>query len=170
MPRQTFSIRVRLRVRGRLPKARFRAPDNRLRLPASSLPRRLALANNEAHAQALGQLDREMARLNLDGPALADRVRAELTLTESGYPSLARLASKLFLSERTPKRRLQAHGTPYRNMLEAARYRDACRLLTRTDRCVADVSTRLGYVNPSAFTRAFRRWAGIAPSRYRDDR
>ncbi|CAJ3278292.1 AraC family transcription regulator [Burkholderia pseudomallei] len=134
------------------------------------MPRRLALANNEAHAQALGQLDREMARLNLDGPALADRVRAELTLTESGYPSLARLASKRFLSERTLKRRLQAHGTSYRNMLEAARYRDACRLLTRTDRCVADVSTRLGYVNPSAFTRAFRRWAGIAPSRYRDDR
>ncbi|VBF02047.1 AraC family transcription regulator [Burkholderia pseudomallei] len=134
------------------------------------MPRRLALANNEAHAQALGQLDREMARLNLDGSALADRVRAALTLTESGYPSLARLASKLFLSERTLKRRLQAHGTSYRNMLEAARYRDACRLLTRTDRCVADVSTRFGYVNPSAFTRAFRRWAGIAPSRYRDDR
>ncbi|AJX35314.1 AraC family transcriptional regulator [Burkholderia oklahomensis] len=156
------------RYRDRLPKVNFRASDNQLRLPSSSLARKSLLANAAAHSQAIRQLDREMALLNLDASDLVDRVRAGLMLSEDGYPSLARLASSLFLSERTLKRRLREHGTSYREMLEKARYRDACALLRETDLSLADVSAKLGYQNPPTFTRAFRRWSGIAPSRYRD--
>ncbi|MCS3392869.1 AraC family transcriptional regulator [Burkholderia thailandensis] len=158
------------RYRHRLPKVRFRASDNQLRLPSFALDAKSPLANAAAHVQAVRQLDREMALLNLNASDLVDRVRAGLTMTEDGYPSLSRLASSLFLSDRTLKRRLQEHGTSYRDMLEAARYRDACALLRETGLSLADISAKLGYQNPSTFTRAFRRWSGTAPSRYRDAR
>ncbi|WP_408607397.1 helix-turn-helix domain-containing protein [Algiphilus aromaticivorans] len=29
------------------------------------------------------------------------------------------------------------------------------------------IATRLGYTNPSNFTRSFRRWTGMAPSAWR---
>lgn len=66
------------RYRDRLPKVTFRASDNQLRLPSSSLARKSPFANAAAHSQAIRQLNREMALLNLDASDLVDRVRAGL--------------------------------------------------------------------------------------------
>ncbi|MCB0890112.1 MAG: helix-turn-helix domain-containing protein [Nocardioidaceae bacterium] len=34
------------------------------------------------------------------------------------------------------------------------------------DESISEISTRLGFSEPSAFTRAFRRWTGSPPSAY----
>ena len=51
--------------------------------------------------------------------------------------------------------------------LEAARRRDALRLLDNRALTAQEVAEMLGYRDAANFTRAFRRWTGQTPSQYR---
>ncbi len=54
-------------------------------------------------------------------------------------------------------------------MIEGRLAREAAALLA-TRRSVADIAADLGYDEPSHFSRAFRRWSGVAPQRLRPGR
>lgn len=41
-------------------------------------------------------------------------------------------------------------------------------MLAETDARVADIASRLGYAEPSAFHRAFMKWTGMSPGAFRD--
>lgn len=71
------------------------------------------------------------------------------------------------LSARTLTRRLAEEGTSYQRLVEQARFGAAVNLLR--DDCVRliDIAYELGYSDPANFTRAFKQWAGMAPSEYR---
>ena len=88
----------------------------------------------------------------------------------TGVPSLAELASALGTSERTLRRRLGEHGWSYRALLDATRM-DLARCYVR-DRGLplAEVAFLLGFSEPSAFHRAFKRWAGMTPREFREQR
>jgi AraC-like DNA-binding protein len=45
----------------------------------------------------------------------------------------------------------------------------AARLLRDTDRMLADIAAESGYSSAFAFSKAFKRWRGMSPSRYRGD-
>ena len=89
------------------------------------------------------------------------------TSLPEGYPSVEHVAELLRLPVRTLQRRLNEQGLTYSDLVEDLRYREACRLLKRTDKPVAAIATALGYRDPSHFSRAFRRWSGLRPSQYR---
>ena len=77
------------------------------------------------------------------------------------------LAESLSIHRRTLNRCLQREGTTFRAVLDRVRF-EAARDLLRDERCdIEEVARALGYAEPSAFTRAFRRWAGVPPSRWR---
>ena len=71
------------------------------------------------------------------------------------------------LSPRTLHRRLARQGTSYSRVLEQARLMKASSLLRDTDQKLLEISFLLGYRNAPAFSRAFRRWTGISPRKYR---
>ena len=98
------------------------------------------------------------------GAVLRTIVRSSLP---EGYPSVEHVAELLRLPVRTLQRRLNEQGLTYSDLVEDLRYREACRLLKRTDKPVAAIATALGYRDPSHFSRAFRRWSGLRPSQYR---
>ena len=64
-------------------------------------------------------------------------------------------------------RRLAAEDTRFRKLLDAARRHMAQQLLADTLLEVGEMAERLGYASTSAFTRAFRRWSGLAPIAWR---
>ena len=70
----------------------------------------------------------------------------------------------------TSKRSLQRHlsemGTRYSEVLGQVRFHAACRMLQDPNMTVADVAHKLGYSNPTHFSRAFRRIAGVNPKLY----
>jgi AraC-like DNA-binding protein len=76
-------------------------------------------------------------------------------------------ARHLHLHRRTLNRRLKDAGTTFRQVLDHVRFELAREMLSGTRLHVAEIAARLGYRVPSAFTRAFRRWSGSSPVRWR---
>jgi AraC-like DNA-binding protein len=77
---------------------------------------------------------------------------------------LDRLAASFALSERTLRRKLVEEGFAFRELLDKVR-RDLCDLYRMEgSRTMTEVAELLGYSELSAFTRAHKRWYGLAPS------
>jgi AraC-like DNA-binding protein len=77
-------------------------------------------------------------------------------------------ARRLHLHRRTLNRRLKDAGTTFRQMLDEVRFELAREMLSDTSLHITEIAARLGYRMPSAFTRAFRRWSGNSPARWRE--
>jgi AraC-like DNA-binding protein len=118
-----------------------------------------------------GYLDRlaEQILTTLGGEAtLRDRVREVLFAELSeGVPTLDRVGRHLGMSGRTLQRGLRLEGATFAGVLAQLR-QDMARPLLRDGRlAVAEVAFLLGYQDPSAFQRAFRRWSGCSPRAFR---
>lgn len=77
-------------------------------------------------------------------------------------PDMDRLCRHLKLSRRTLQRQLAARGTSYESLLGRVCVARACDLL-RSGIGATEVGLELGYSDPAHFSRAFRRWTGVAP-------
>jgi AraC-like DNA-binding protein len=88
-------------------------------------------------------------------------------LLGQGSASLADTARSLAVSTRTLQQRLEDEGTGFAALADAVRRERALSLLSQPDLPITAIAARLGFATPSAFTKAFRRWTGVAPSRYR---
>jgi AraC-like DNA-binding protein len=86
----------------------------------------------------------------------------------SGTAMLGNSAQLFSLHERTMRRRLEADGTTFQQLLNEARFEVAQQLLRETLLAAAEIAAILGYSNPGAFTRAFRGWSGSTPRRWRN--
>jgi len=87
----------------------------------------------------------------------------------TGKGSVQEVAARLSLHRRTLNRRLQARGTSLHQLVEDTRFEIARQLVENTRMPLADITATLGYADASAFTRAFRRWTGKAPSAWRQE-
>ncbi len=68
------------------------------------------------------------------------------------------------MSNRTLRRRLREEATSYREVLDEVRTGLACHYLEKEKRGIDEVASLLGFSDPSAFTKAFRRWTGRTPA------
>lgn len=76
------------------------------------------------------------------------------------------VAAQLGLSPRTLARRLADEGTSYREIVEDLRC-DLAQTFIRNGMNLAEISYSLGYADQAAFSTAFKRWTGQAPSNFR---
>jgi AraC-like DNA-binding protein len=74
----------------------------------------------------------------------------------------------LGMTARTLQRRLQDEALGFTALVDEVRLAMARRYLADPSLSIAEVSFALGYSEPSAFTRAFKRWSGRAPAEYRE--
>lgn len=115
-----------------------------------------------ARAQCRDLLQRRRARAGLAG-----RVRDLLVEDPADPPGAERIAALLHISPRTLQRRLAEEGTSYRALLNEVREQLATELLVAGGLPVAEVARRLGYLELSSFSQAFRRWTGMGARAYR---
>jgi AraC-like DNA-binding protein len=99
-------------------------------------------------------------------PALTTRLREAIAERLSTIVSPQLVATELGLSLRSLQRGLKAHETSYEELLREVRLELACGQLRERRRTSSEIAFSLGYDNASAFSRAFRRWTGMAPSEY----
>ncbi|MFT3923930.1 MAG: AraC family transcriptional regulator [Myxococcales bacterium] len=93
-------------------------------------------------------------------------LKSDPTLWEAGPNKLGKL---LGMSSRRLRRRLVSEGKTLSGLLEEARLERARYLLLETDVTIKSIADRLGYSEPSAFHRAFKRWTGQTPAAYKRD-
>lgn len=88
---------------------------------------------------------------------LAGRIRDHLMKRSRAMPTMQQVAAFMQMSERTLRRRLTEEGVVFEDLAEDARRVLAEELLQTTDMTVEDIADRLGYAEPSCFSRAFKR-------------
>src|SRR5262249_16896150 len=97
-----------------------------------------------------------------------DRMRELIAeALQSGVPTLDQIAKKMATSERTLRRRLEAEGTSFRALLDETRARLARSYVSDRRMPLSEVAFLLGFPEPSAFHRAFKRWTETTPSAWR---
>jgi AraC-like DNA-binding protein len=77
------------------------------------------------------------------------------------------VARTLSTSARSLQRRLAAAGTSYQQLLDLARKEAAERHLTESLLSIGEIAYLLGYSEPAAFNRAFKRWHKDTPQAFR---
>lgn len=90
-----------------------------------------------------------------------------LALLSSGYPTIDKVARLFHSSPRSLQRWLSKEGVAYAGLVSRCRCKEAQRLLLESEERVQDIAARLGYADPSSFSRAFVRWTGTSPRNYR---
>ncbi|MGE0626113.1 MAG: AraC family transcriptional regulator ligand-binding domain-containing protein [Pseudomonadales bacterium] len=80
--------------------------------------------------------------------------------------SAAGVAEKLSMNLRTMQRHLGSWGVSFQEILDQCRYRSALDQL-RAGMLVIDIAFHLGYSDAAHFSRAFKRWTGVAPAEAR---
>jgi AraC-like DNA-binding protein len=145
---------------------RFGCPAHRLLFDAALLDEPVVLADPVAARLAREQCENQLALLS-PAVSVAARARELLARHPDPLPSAAQLARRLAISMRTLARRLGDAGTSYRELVDQTRRQRALLLLARPSLDVSEVARRLGYSDTANFSRAFRRWTGMPPGKYR---
>ena len=164
-PEKPHHRELRAMVRGPVV---FDAPKNRIQFPARELDLPSRGADPHLAKLAQRQLEHRLAAVGVEAlHDLGGRVRRELAQRLAEGVSIERTAKSLSLSVRTLRRRLEQHGLSFQRLLEEVRQTRASEYLSHSDESVEHIAERLGYADPSNFRRAFRRWTGLTPSRFR---
>ncbi|MEQ5837322.1 AraC family transcriptional regulator ligand-binding domain-containing protein [Marinobacter sp. NFXS9] len=122
-----------------------------------------------------------------EGERLCSRMIDELPLSASDSPIVRRVqeavlesapelltarqvAERIGLSERTLHRRLAGTGKTFAIINDSVKQKMAERLLSESNIGIAEVAQQLGYSEAASFSRAFSRWTGHTPGRWRRTR
>jgi AraC-like DNA-binding protein len=129
--------------------------------------RPLLFADAHVFAALRKQADAELLEAT-ESSSFAERVRS---LIVSRYadsePTMEFVARRFSMSPRSLRRRLEAEGTTFSAVSDAALGQVARDILDEPHTTVQEAAYRMGFSEPSSFHRAFKRWTGTTPSAYR---
>lgn len=136
----------------------FGALDDEIEIDIAQLELPLASADPITSAA----IESKVAQLTAEAPSnpLIDRVRRAIEATD-GSPTA--IAKQLGVSARTLRRQLAQQRLVLRQIVDDVRRARADQLLA-AGRTVKEVAFELGFSEPSAFSRAYKRWTGKAPT------
>jgi AraC-like DNA-binding protein len=144
---------------------RTRAATNAIGFPTQALDQPIGSANRTLSRLIGGYLSRVKAasRTTLV-ERVQDYVRGALP---SGNCSVERCAEKLGVSVRTLQSRLTRSDLRFSDILEEQRIELAKEYLRQEQMSLDEVAVLLGYSEQTSFGRAFKRWTGSTPQRFR---
>jgi AraC-like DNA-binding protein len=144
----------------------FDAREDSFTLARGDADKQLPTSNRQIAATLDQILTQQLAQL--DKSNVVARCRASLLeQLSSGELSEEDMAQQLHMSRRTLQRKLADAETTYQHLVDSTRRNLALRYIEDPHRSITDITFMLGFSQQSAFTRAFRRWTGVAPSEYR---
>lgn len=146
---------------------KFSQSHTRLIFPAAFLqlpliqadPTLQGLMEQHAEQQLTKMVDENMLVMNIK--------RALNTCMQAGEPSLAIIAEEIEMSTRTLQRRLKEFGLSFQEILDETRKEIAIHYMNDDSLTLLDITFLLGFSEQSAFQRAFKRWTGFTPGKYR---
>ncbi|MGI9280286.1 MAG: AraC family transcriptional regulator [Endozoicomonas sp.] len=120
----------------------------------------IANANKEILSRYLEEMSRDFL----------PRVRGHIThMLVAGEPTLEAVAQLLNMSPRNLHRKLQAENTSFRELLDEIRKKRALSEISQPGKPLTQIAHELGFHDSSSFSRAFKRWTGETPKKYREE-
>ncbi|QIB52646.1 AraC family transcriptional regulator [Pseudomonas sp. OIL-1] len=105
---------------------------------------------------------------SLPSDDLVEQVKRRIQqLLGSGDVSAERIAAPMNISSRHLRRKLSQAGTSYEQLVDEVRRDAAVRMITGGELSLTSIAYELGFLDPSSFTRAFRRWTDMSPTAFR---
>ena len=101
------------------------------------------------------------------GDNLPSQIRRLLGRDCNHWPDLEALAHQLNTSPQTLRRHLREQGSSFQELKDQLRRDLAIYHLGRHELPIQDIAEQLGFSEPSAFHRAFKKWTGLTPGAYR---
>lgn len=99
---------------------------------------------------------------------LVEQVKRRVQLLlGSGDISVERIAGPLNISPRHLRRKLSQENTSYEQLVDELRRETAIRMIGEGELSLTSIAYELGFLDPSSFTRAFRRWTNMSPTSFR---
>lgn len=146
---------------------RFGCPADRIRFAKADLDRTVHAADRFL----LPIVELQLKDVVADGSGADPWLReVEMTVAShvcDGHPGIRTIAPRLGSSVRTLQRRLEERGLSYKQVVADVRLRLARQYLEESGPSLGEIAFLLGYSELSAFDRAFRKWTGDSPGRYR---
>jgi AraC-like DNA-binding protein len=145
----------------------FGRPDVEVVFPASYTE--LPIIQHDPVMQKMmdAYAEKMLAELS-DGNSLLGEVRSLMVeALDGGGVSLETIAEKLSVTPRTLQRRLSDQGTSFKNVLDEVRKGLALSYITQPFIDLAELGYLLGFSDQTAFQRAFKKWTGTTPGKYK---
>jgi AraC-like DNA-binding protein len=141
----------------------FESHMNALLIDGAFLNMRLSSANPYLSEILSARADELLKNLE-NSKTNRDRVESLLMpILHTGEASVDMIAGKLALSRQTLFRKLKAEGTTFEQVLDELRHKLALYYLNGKNVSVNETAYLVGFSDPAAFSRAFKRWTGSSP-------
>ncbi len=146
---------------------KFGAPRNAIRIDAAWLDAPIPTANSyvfgifSKHAESL------LKELELSKTIRGEVERRLMAILHTGEVGMDDVASALGLSRSSLYRRLRAEGVTFDEVVDDLRRRMADHYLAGAKTTIAEIAYLVGFSDPGAFSKAYKRWTGASPSNVR---
>ena len=147
---------------------RFDAPEYALCFSSAWLQRPVAQADPMLRRVLQKEMESIEARHEADFPEQVRSVLRSALLTGNGRSD--KLAALFSIHSSTLARRLERHGIGFRELVDECRFEVAREMLAHSASDISQIAEMLDYADATAFTRAFKRWSGTTPARWRSER
>jgi AraC-like DNA-binding protein/lambda repressor-like predicted transcriptional regulator len=147
--------------------ARFDQPETRISIDARFLDLSVIQGERSIKAFLRGAPANFLVKYR-NSASLTARIRRRLRQSPPAeWPDFETLARQLQMTASTLRRRLDDEGQPYQSIKDDLRRDLAISYLSGGGATLPDIAHALGFAEPSAFHRAFKKWTGSNPGDYR---
>jgi AraC-like DNA-binding protein len=143
----------------------FHQPSNAIRFPQALLSKPLIHQTRLSLSGITEAAFQQTASPTSFPDSLSQLIRC---LLPEGYPNITIAADAAGMSVRTFQRRLEDNHLSYSDLIDQIRFERAIELMQDTSMKLIDVAYELGYAEPANFTKAFKRWTGVSPRKFRN--
>ena len=130
-------------------------------------------------SESLATANPELVRVNdqivtdylarLDRDDIVMRVRKQLIeRLPSGRVDEGGIAAAIHMSRRSMQRKLRERGVSFSHLLESTRRELSLQYVRDSQHALNEIAYLVGFSEPANFSRAFKRWYGQPPSRFRE--
>ena len=145
----------------------FDAPWNAMRLVPDITSMRVALQPRYVFGVLSEKAEALLKELE-NSKSVRGKVESLLMpVLHTGDVSVETIATRMGVSRQTLFRRLKAEGATFEKVLDELRHSLALHYLSGRKASVNETAYLVGFSDPAAFSRAFKRWTGKSPSEMR---
>jgi AraC-like DNA-binding protein len=145
----------------------FGARENRFEVDMARLQQPLLAANEVCAAMGRRMCEEHLSQYEQADDSIRRKVTDQLLAAPSGMPGMDSVAEKLHMSSRTLRRLLQAENCTFQDICDELRHDLSKKYLRSSHLNLDEIAHLVGFTESTNFRRAFKRWQGVPPARYR---